>query len=145
MAAEQPTDKKSYYFLVKKTMKRQIGSVWDFPQPPALVCSSCMNPYFKINTPLFCCPLFFKECLNPQVRIKKMANEDSANSYLVSFGRNIKDTSSHISIKSLGLYPSSENLSNFFLKLYIPLVGKKIKIYDVQITGKSIGYLENWK
>lgn len=72
-----------------------------------------------------------------------MVNEDSAYSYLVSFGRNIKDTSSHISIKSLGLYPSSENLSNFFLKVYIPFVGKKIKIYDVQITGKSIGYLEN--
>ena len=73
-----------------------------------------------------------------------MTNEDSVNTYLISFGRNIKDTSSHIFINSLGFYPSSENLSNFFLKLYMPFIGEKFEIYDVQITGKCIGYL-NWK
>ena len=29
-------------------------------------------PYFKINAPIFCCPLFFKEYLNPHVMIIKM-------------------------------------------------------------------------
>ena len=29
-------------------------------------------PYFKINAPIFCCPLFFKEYLNPHVMINKM-------------------------------------------------------------------------
>ena len=37
------------------------------------------NSYFKINTILFCCPLFFKEYLNPQVRINKMVTEYTAN------------------------------------------------------------------
>ena len=31
-------------------------------------------PYFKINASLFCCPLFSKQYLNPQVRINKMVN-----------------------------------------------------------------------
>ena len=29
----------------------------------------------KIDSPIFCCPLFFKEFLNPEVRINKMVNE----------------------------------------------------------------------
>ena len=40
------------------------------------MCSKCFNPYFKINTPSFCCLIFFKEYLNPQVRINKMANNE---------------------------------------------------------------------
>ena len=72
-----------------------------------------------------------------------MTNEGSANSQLVSFGRNIKDTSSHIPINSLGLYPSSENLFNFILKLHMPFAREKYEINDVQITGKCTRYLKN--
>ena len=42
---------------------------------PVHVCRRDYIPYFKINTSNFCCPLFFKEYLNPQNRIKKMINE----------------------------------------------------------------------
>ena len=34
---------------------------------------------FKINALLFCCPLLFKEYLNHQARINKMANKDFVN------------------------------------------------------------------
>ena len=46
-----------------------------FVQPPYKYAADVSTPYFKINTPLFCCPLFSNEYLNPQVRISKMENE----------------------------------------------------------------------
>ena len=33
------------------------------------ICSFAHIPYFKINPPIFCCPLFSENYLNPQVRI----------------------------------------------------------------------------
>ena len=39
------------------------------------VCRGACIPYFKIDTPILCCLLFFKEYLNPLVRINKMGKE----------------------------------------------------------------------
>ena len=39
------------------------------------VCIDAYIPYFKLNASNFCCPLFFEEYLNPQVKISKMGNE----------------------------------------------------------------------
>ena len=36
------------------------------------MCIGAYIPYFKINAPIFCCFIFFEECLNSQVRIYKM-------------------------------------------------------------------------
>ena len=36
-----------------------------FLQPPIQVCRGAYIPYFKINTTVFCCPLFIKNYLNP--------------------------------------------------------------------------------
>ena len=36
-------------------------------------------PYFKINAPISCCSLFFKEYLKSQVNINKMVNENAVN------------------------------------------------------------------
>ena len=71
-----------------------------------------------------------------------MTNEDSANSQLVSFGRNIKDTSSHIAINYLGLYPSRKFVQ-FYLKATYAIAGEKFEINDVQITGICTRYLKN--
>ena len=46
-----------------------------FLQPPIQVCRGAYIPYFKINTTIFCCPLFIKKHLNPQGRIREMVNE----------------------------------------------------------------------
>ena len=78
------------------------ASVQPVPQPP----------HFKINVPLFCCPLFF----NPLARISKMANKDC---HLLPqcFGIALKDASS-ISIDPIGL--SSLYKFCFLANLYIP-------------------------
>ena len=39
------------------------------------VCRGAYIFYFKINAPIFCCFIFFEECLNSQVRINKMVNK----------------------------------------------------------------------
>ena len=38
------------------------------------VSRSVYIPYFKINAPIFCCPIFFEGYLKTQVRINKMGN-----------------------------------------------------------------------
>ena len=37
--------------------------------------------FFKINALIFCCSIFFEECLNPQIRINKMVNVHNDNYY----------------------------------------------------------------
>ena len=60
-AVGQPNSRyKTYSSQVTKQQKKQIGSVWDIPQPATLFCSRCINLYFKINIALFCWPLFSK-------------------------------------------------------------------------------------
>ena len=50
---------------------QQTSSTWNFSDPRVLFCSRCLIFPNKINTPLFCYPIFF----NHQVRIKKMPNK----------------------------------------------------------------------
>ena len=65
-------------FYHQKT-KKQTGFARNFLQPLIQVCRGTYIPYFRINATIFCCPLFFEEYLNPQVRINKMLNEYSVN------------------------------------------------------------------
>ena len=62
------------FFVTKKVIKKQRSVAWNFLQPPIPVCRGIYIPYFKINTPIFCCPLFSGNYLNLQVRINKMVN-----------------------------------------------------------------------
>ena len=62
------------YFCHQKIIKKQKGAL-NFLQPEVKMCRGFYIPYFKINVPSFCWPLFFEEYLNPQVRINKMVNE----------------------------------------------------------------------
>ena len=78
-------------------------------------------PYFKINAPILCCPLFFEKYRNPQVKINKVINKDTEITTLqYSFRINLKDTFSHIFMDSLEGCLSTEYLLNFFSNLYIP-------------------------
>ena len=55
-------------FCHQKTIREQTGSTLNFLQSSLQVCWGAYIPYFKINTPIFCYLIFFKKCLNPQVR-----------------------------------------------------------------------------
>ena len=55
-------------FCHQKTIREQTGSALNFLQPTIQVCRGAYIPYFKINTSIFCCLIFFEECFNSQVR-----------------------------------------------------------------------------
>ena len=52
------------YFCHQKIIKKQKGAL-NFLQPEVKMCRGFYIPYFKINVPSFCWPLFFEEYLNP--------------------------------------------------------------------------------
>ena len=62
-------------FCYQKKIKIQAGSAWNFLQPPIQVCRGVYIPCFKIDAAIFCCPLFFEEHLNAQVKINKVVNK----------------------------------------------------------------------
>ena len=109
----------SYFFVTKKTVKRQTDSAWNFFQPPIQVCRGTSIPYFKINTPIFCCSLFFEEYLNPQVRMNKVVNE-----HTVDYHPSPSELTSRIHPRIFLWTPkefiSLESFLNFFSNLYIP-------------------------
>ena len=84
------------------------------------VCRGVCMPYFKTNPPIFCCPLFSDNYLNPQVRINKMVNK-----YSVDYQPNPSQLIWRIHRLMFPWTPkgfiSPESFLNFFLNPYIPL------------------------
>ena len=83
----------------------------NFSEPECQCAVDASTPHFKINVPLFCCPLFFN-----QVRINKMAAKD-CDLPPQCFRITLKDACS-ISIDPIGL--SSRN-KLFFSQTCVPL------------------------
>ena len=83
------------------------------------VCRGVCMPYFKTNPPIFCCPLFSDNYLNPQVRINKMVNK-----YSVDYQPNPSQLIWRIHRLMFPWTPkgfiSPESFLNLFLNLYIP-------------------------
>ena len=83
------------------------------------VCRGVYIHYFKINPPIFCCPLFFENYLNPQVRINKMVNK-----HTVDYHPSPSQVDSRIHLLIFLWTPkrfiSPECFLDFFLNLYIP-------------------------
>ena len=128
---------------------------------PIQVCKCASIPYFKINTPIFCCPLFFEEYLNSQFRINKIGNEQTAYyhpSCSKLTGGNEEGrawtppTFSEI-VLFQGCFPGNwllcilQGMRNF-LGPSIPRISsgarEKIRIYGVKITGRDICDPKNW-
>ena len=104
------------------------------------MCSGIWIFCFKISTIFFCCPFFFEEYINPQVRINKMVNKFNIDSFRIY----LKDISSYISINLLRL-SLSKNFNKFSLKLVYPnMIVKKFQIYGVQILRKCTFKSKNW-
>ena len=110
---------KSYFFVTKKVIKKQTGSEWNFLQPLIPVCRGAYIPYFKMNPPISCCPLFSENYLNTQVRINKMINKHTVN-YHPSPSQWISRIHPLIFLWTPKGFISPESFLNFFLNLYIP-------------------------
>ena len=99
------------------TEKKEERLRMKFSSTQIQVCYRFLNPYFKINTPLFRYSPFLKEYLNPQkpqARINKMVNKHSVDYHAslsdcneipsYSFRFTIKGTYSRVFIDPLGIY-----------------------------------------
>ena len=64
-----------YFFVTKKNNKKADILCIKFSSTFGVSVQRWLFPYFKIIAPIFCCFIFFEECLNPQVRIYKILNE----------------------------------------------------------------------
>ena len=85
------------------------------------VCRGVYIHYFKINLPpIFCCPLFSENYLNPKVRIKKIVNKYPVNYHHASLSQLISRIHPLIFLWTPKVFISPECFLNFFLNLYDP-------------------------
>ena len=93
--------------------------------------------YFKINPPIFCCPVFSENYLNPQVRINKMLNKHAVD-YHPSPSQLISRIHPLIFLWTPKGFISPECILNFFLNLYNPpWLQKSFKFYSIKITANT--------
>lgn len=115
----QKTAKKSYSLQSRKRQRitSALYEVFLDPQHSQHQCVAGVSTLsFKINTSLFCCPRFFKEDLNPCVRIKKMANENIVNSHCLIFLENLQ-----------GFIPLQKGCSIFYSSFICHSLGNILK------------------
>ena len=105
------------YFLWQKSNKKADRFCMKFLQPPVPVWGGTYIPYFKINAPVFCCPLFSENYLIPLVRINKMVNKDTVDYQPSSSQLTLKIHP--LMLRSWGVYFSIIFLE-VFLNLHIP-------------------------
>ena len=74
---------------------------------------------FQNQSPIFCCPLFSENYLNPQARINKMVNKHTVD-YHPSSSQLISRIHPLIFLWTPKGHISPESFLNFFLNLYIP-------------------------
>ena len=98
------------------------------------MCRGAYIPYFKVNVPIFCCPLFFEEYLNPQVRINKMVSEYSVNCHTSPSGLTLRiQPLSYFSGFLWGL-SLSRIFDEFVLKhVYPTMIGKIFKFMVLRL------------
>ena len=83
------------------------------------VCIGVYIPCFKINFPIFCCPLFSENCLKPRARINKMVNKRTID-YHPSPSQSISRIHTLIFLWTPTGFISPESFLKFFLNLFIP-------------------------
>ena len=91
---------------------------------------------FQNQSPIFCCPLFFKSYLNPQARINKMVNKYTVD-YHPSLSQLISRIHTLIFLWTPKGFISPESFLNFFLNLYIPPWLQKSFKFSVKITANT--------
>ena len=81
------------------------------------VCRGAYIPYFKINDPIFCFPLFCEVYLNSQVTINNLVNE-----HTVDYNPNSLKLASRMQALTWApkRFISTEHFLTFFSNLYIP-------------------------
>ena len=135
---------KGYFFCHQKNKKKADRFCMKFSSTFNTRCRVAYIPYFKIYAPIFCCFIFFEECLKPQVRIYKMLNERTVD-YHLSSSKFTSRIHPLIFLWTPKGFISPEYFLIFFSDLYIPPWLKNMfQIHGVKITEKYIYESKNW-
>ena len=104
----------------------------------------CLYPLFQNQRPHFLLLHLFQRM--SQHSGHGQQNGKQANCWLErwSFRNNFKDTPSHISIESWGVYLSRIFLKFFLKPVYLTMVVGKFQILGLKIAGKYICESKNW-
>ena len=128
---------KSYFFCNQKSNKKAGQLCMKFSSASNISVQRCLYLLFQIQCPIFCCPLFSKNYLNPQARINKMIKK-----YSVDYHRSPSQLTSRIHPLIFLRTPRGLSLQiflEFFPKPgYSTMVAEKFQIYGVKVTGKYI-------
>ena len=93
--------------------------------------------YFKINAPIFWCPPFSENYLNPQVRINKIVNKHSVD-YYSSLSQLTSRIHPLIFLWTSKGFISPESYLNFFLNLHIsPWLRKSFKFLILRLLANT--------
>ena len=76
--------------------------------------------HFKINSPIFCCPLFSENYRNPQVRINKIVDKQTADYHPNPPSQLISSIQPLIFLWTPEGFIYPESFLDFFVNLYIP-------------------------
>ena len=127
------------YFLSLKSNKKADRLCMKFSSTSNTSVQSCLYLLTQNQCPHFLLsPLLFKEYLNPQVRINKMANKHTAD-YHPSPSQLTSRIHPLIFLWAPKGFISLEFFFNFFSKpVYSTMVKEKFQIYGVKITGNYI-------
>ena len=106
--------KNPYYVLSPKGSQKKVST-----HRLIRVCRGVYIHYFTINLPIFYCPLFSENYLNPQVRINKMVNKHTVD-YYHSPSQSGSRIHPLIFLWTTKGFISAEPFLNFFLNLYVP-------------------------
>ena len=121
--------------FLQKSNKKADSLCMKFSSTSSTSVQRCLYP--KINAPIFCCPFFWK--------LSQPSGQDQQNGKQTycwippySFSINVKDTASHISMDSEGVYLSRIFLEFFPKPVYFTMVAGKFLIHGIKITIKHI-------
>ena len=158
------------FFVTKKKKSTQTGFACNFLQPLMQMCRGPYIPFFKINAPICCCPLFFEEYLNPQdhpLIFLWTHKECISAEYLLNFFSNLyllpwlrkqaprwrgegKGTYMPPTFLWNRIFPDTFSWKFVFVsfskafKTFLALALPKFQIYGVKITGRYICEPKNW-
>ena len=97
----------------------------------------CLSSLFQL--PLFLTPSLYCGYLKPQVKINSYVYHTQCTLPLILFKIRPKDTSFHVSVKSLGTLSLSRMIDEFSLEpVCSTMVGNHCEIYDIYIPRKCI-------
>ena len=115
-----------------------------FSSTPTKVCSGTSNSYFRIKAPFFCCPLFCKEYLSPQVMVQEIVKEHSVDYHpshsrihCLMYLKNGCRIFSETCISHHGCWKFSNSWCSDYLEKHLPVKKLNLNIFSLSLFPRQ--------